>query len=29
MMKRTKDKPFILGSTAKGAGNYINGATLR
>jgi tripartite-type tricarboxylate transporter receptor subunit TctC len=26
MMKR---KEFILGSTAKGAGNYINGATLR
>jgi tripartite-type tricarboxylate transporter receptor subunit TctC len=26
MMKR---KSFILGSTAKGAGNYINGATLR
>jgi tripartite-type tricarboxylate transporter receptor subunit TctC len=26
MMKR---KQFILGSTAKGAGNYINGATLR
>jgi tripartite-type tricarboxylate transporter receptor subunit TctC len=29
LMHRTKDKPFILGSTAKGAGNYINGATLR
>jgi tripartite-type tricarboxylate transporter receptor subunit TctC len=29
LMKRTKDKPFILGSTAKGSGNYINGATLR
>jgi tripartite-type tricarboxylate transporter receptor subunit TctC len=26
MMKR---KEFILGSTAKGAGNYVNGATLR
>jgi len=26
MMKR---KEFILGSTAKGSGNYINGATLR
>jgi tripartite-type tricarboxylate transporter receptor subunit TctC len=26
MMKR---KEFIMGSTAKGAGNYINGATLR
>jgi tripartite-type tricarboxylate transporter receptor subunit TctC len=24
-----KSKQFILGSTAKGAGNYINGATLR
>ena len=23
------DKPFIQGSTSKGAGNYINGATLR
>src|SRR5215210_5042292 len=26
MMKR---REFILGSTAKGSGNYINGATLR
>ena len=26
MMKR---KEFILGTTAKGSGNYINGATLR
>jgi tripartite-type tricarboxylate transporter receptor subunit TctC len=24
-----RKKPFIIGSTAKGAGNYINGATLR
>jgi tripartite-type tricarboxylate transporter receptor subunit TctC len=24
-----RDQPFILGSTAKGSGNYINGATLR
>lgn len=29
LMKRTKDHPFILGSTAKGSGNYINGAELR
>jgi tripartite-type tricarboxylate transporter receptor subunit TctC len=29
LMHRTASKPFILGSTAKGAGNYINGATLR
>ena len=24
-----QNKPYIIGSTAKGAGNYINGATLR
>jgi tripartite-type tricarboxylate transporter receptor subunit TctC len=29
LMHRTKDSPFILGSTGKGSGNYINGATLR
>jgi tripartite-type tricarboxylate transporter receptor subunit TctC len=29
LMHRDKSKPFILGSTAKGSGNYINGATLR
>jgi tripartite-type tricarboxylate transporter receptor subunit TctC len=29
LMHRTKDKPFIMGTTGTGASNYINGASLR
>ncbi len=29
LMARTKDKPFIMGTTGKGASNYINGRTLQ
>lgn len=29
LMKKTKDNPFIMGTTGTGASNYINGASLR
>lgn len=29
LMKKTKDAPFIMGTTGTGASNYINGASLR
>lgn len=29
LVKRPKDKPFIMGTTGTGASNYINGASLR
>ena len=29
LMRRAKDHPFIMGTTGKGASNYINGASLR
>jgi tripartite-type tricarboxylate transporter receptor subunit TctC len=29
LMRRPKDKPFIMGTTGTGASNYINGASLR
>lgn len=29
LMRRSKDNPFIMGTTGTGASNYINGASLR